>query len=82
MSEEFKDNLEVTEDVTGMQEKMTGEALPQEEISQEYIPETVHEEPVVEIEPQVQPEAVLTQAEDGSWRHADNSPFSPFIVIL
>jgi len=80
MSEEFKDNLEVTEDVTGMQEKMTGEALPQEEISQEYIPETVHEEPVVEIESQVQPEAVLTQAEDGSWRHADNSPFSPFYV--
>lgn len=63
MSEEFKDNLEVTEDTI-----------------EEYIPETVHEEPVIEIEAEVQPEAVLTQAEDGSWRHADNSPFSPFYV--
>ena len=63
MSEEFKDNLEVTEDAV-----------------EEYIPETVHEEPVIEIEAEVQPEAVLTQAEDGSWRHAENSPFSPFYI--
>lgn len=63
MSEEFKDNLEVTEDAV-----------------EEYIPETVHEEPIIEIEPEVQPEAVLTQAEDGSWRHAENSPFSPFYI--
>lgn len=63
MSEEFKDNLEVTEDAV-----------------EEYIPETVHEEPVIEIEAEVQPEAVLTQVEDGSWRHAENSPFSPFYI--
>ena len=63
MSEEFKDNLEVTEDAV-----------------EEYIPETVHEEPVIEIEAEVQPEAVLIQAEDGSWRHAENSPFSPFYI--
>lgn len=63
MSEEFKDNLKVTEDAV-----------------EEYIPETVHEEPVIEIEAEVQPEAVLTQAEDGSWRHAENSPFSPFYI--
>lgn len=31
-------------------------------------------------EEKVQPEAILTQVEDGSWRHADNSPFSPFYV--
>jgi len=34
----------------------------------------------LEIETEVQQEAVLTQAQDGSWRHADNSPFSPFYV--
>ena len=57
MSEEFKDNVEMTESA-----------------------ETVQEEPVVEIKPEVQPEAIMTQAEDGSWRHAENSPFSPFYV--
>ncbi len=51
-----------------------------EEIIEEYIPETVHAEPVVEIEPEAQPEVVLTQAEDGTWRHAEDSPFSPFYV--
>ncbi len=77
MSEEFKDNLEVTEDAVEMPEEISEVVQQQEE---EYIPETVHEEPVIEVEAEVQPEAVLTQAEDGSWRHADNSPFSPFYV--
>ena len=81
MSEEFKDNLEVTEEPVGMQEETTEVVQPQEEEPvEEYIPETVHEEPIIEIEPEVQPEAVLTQAEDGSWRHAENSPFSPFYI--
>ena len=81
MSEEFKDNLEVTEESVGMQEETTEVVQPQEEEPvEEYIPETVQEEPVIEIEPEVQPEAVLTQAEDGSWRHAEDSPFSPFYV--
>ncbi len=81
MSEEFKDNLEVTEDVVEMSEEIS-EAVQQqeEETAEEYIPETVIEDPVVEVETEVQPEAVLTQAEDGSWRHAENSPFSPFYV--
>lgn len=51
-----------------------------EEAVEEYIPETVTEEPVVEVETEVQQEVLLTQAEDGSWRHAENSPFSPFYV--
>lgn len=58
MNEEFKDNLEVTEETVEMQEEITEAVQPQEE----------------------EPEALLTQAEDGSWRHAENSPFSPFYV--
>ncbi len=42
--------------------------------------ENVYEEPVIEIEAEPQPEAVLEQASDGVWRHADDSPFSPFYV--
>lgn len=81
MSEEFKDTMGVTEESVGMQEETTEVVQPQEEEPvEEYIPETVQEEPVIEIEPEVQPEAVLTQAEDGSWRHAEDSPFSPFYV--
>lgn len=78
MNEEFKENLEVTE------EKVQKDAVhmesQQEDTVEEYIPETVHAESVVEIEPEVQPEAVLTQAADGTWRHAEDSPFSPFYV--
>jgi len=51
-----------------------------EETTKEYIPETVLEESVIAVEPGIQTEAVMTQAEDGSWRHAENSPFSPFYV--
>lgn len=63
-----------------MNEEFNEKIEAQEEIVEEYIPETVHEEPVIDIEPEVQPEAVLTQAEDGSWRHSEDSPFSPFYV--
>lgn len=63
-----------------MNEEFNEKIEVQEEIVEEYIPETVHEEPIIDIEPEVQPEAVLTQAEDGSWRHAEDSPFSPFYV--
>ena len=80
MSEEFKDNLEVTEGVNEFQEvvPVTGQTV--EETTEDHIPETVIEEPVVEVTAEVQPEAIMTQAEDGSWRHAENSPFSPFYV--
>lgn len=63
-----------------MNEELNESLEVTEEAVEEYIPETVHEEPVIEIEAEVQPEAVLTQAEDGSWRHAENSPFSPFYI--
>jgi len=63
-----------------MNEEFNEKIEAQEEIVEEYIPETVHEEPIIDIEPEVQPEAVLTQAEDGSWRHSEDSPFSPFYV--
>ena len=85
MSEEFKDNLEVTETEDIVEEEIVQEEVIQEEaepeeIMEEHIPETVIEEPAVKVEPEVQPEAIMTQAEDGSWRHAQNSPFSPFYV--
>ena len=63
-----------------MNEELNESLEVTEDAVEEYIPETVHEEPVIEIEAEVQPEAVLTQAEDGSWRHAENSPFSPFYI--
>ena len=60
--------------------KEFNEKLDVNEITEEPIPEEVCEEPVVEAEAEESQEAVLTQAEDGSWRHAENSPFSPFYV--
>lgn len=80
MNEEFKENLEVTETEEMVPEEAVNTQLQEEEAVEEHIPETVYAEPVIEVEPEVQPEAVMTQAEDGSWRHADNSPFSPFYV--
>lgn len=80
MNEELNENLEVQEEPTEMQEVVAETEQLQEEITEEYIPETVCEEPVIEIEPEVQPEAVLARAEDGSWRHTEDSPFSPFYV--
>ena len=81
MNEEFNEKMEVTEEPVKKQEEMEEAVLPpEEEPVEEYIPETVQEEPVIEVEAEVQPEAVLTQAEDGSWRHAEDSPFSPFYV--
>lgn len=46
----------------------------------EELRDDIYEEPIIEIETIPQPEAVLTQAEDGSWRHTEDSPFSPFYV--
>lgn len=63
-----------------MNEELNESLEVTEEAVEEYIPEEVQEDPVIEVEPEVQPEAVLTQAEDGSWRHAENSPFSPFYI--
>ena len=85
MNEEFIGNLEVTgtEEVIQenvAQEEIVYEEVQAEEIPEEHIPETVHAEPVIEVTSEVQPEAIMTQAEDGSWRHAENSPFSPFYV--
>ena len=80
MNEEFKGNLEVTEAADELQEMISETGKNGEETAEEYIPETVLAEPVIGVESEVQPEALLTQAEDGSWRHADNSPFSPFYV--
>ena len=81
MSEEFNENLEVTEEPVKKQEEIEEAVQMQEEKQvEEYIPETVQEEPVIEVEAEVQPEAVLEQAQDGSWRHAEDSPFSPFYV--
>lgn len=42
--------------------------------------ENVYADPVLEIEVENQPESILEQMEDGSWRHTENSPFSPFYV--
>lgn len=39
-----------------------------------------HAEPMVNMEEEVRPESILVQREDGSWEHAENSPFSPFYV--
>lgn len=81
MNEEFNENMDVAEETAEVQEDISDTTqLYTEEITEEYIPETVHEEPVIEVEAEEQPEALLTQAEDGSWRHAENSPFSPFYV--
>ena len=74
MNEEFNEKLEVTEEIAEAVQSQ------EEEPIEEYIPETVYEEPVIEVETEAQPEALLTQAEDGSWRHNDNSPFSPLYV--
>lgn len=63
-----------------MNEELNESLEVTEEAVEEYIPEEVQEEPVIEVEPEVQPEELLTQAEDGSWRHAENSPFSPFYI--
>lgn len=71
MNEERNENLEVQEEIV--------EPVA-EERTEEYVPETVHEESVIEIEVENQPESVLEQAADGSWRHAEDSPFSPFYV--
>lgn len=74
MNEEFGENIEGTET-----EEIVHAQL-QEDAVEEDAPKPVHTESVVGITEEVQPEAILTQAEDGSWRHADNSPFSPFYV--
>ena len=39
-----------------------------------------HAEPLVSMEAELQTESILVQREDGSWEHAENSPFSPFYV--
>ena len=63
-----------------MNEELNESLEVTEEAVEEYIPEEVQEDPVIEVEPEVQPEELLIQAEDGSWRHAENSPFSPFYI--
>lgn len=75
MNGEFNESLEIKEELVEMTDEIVSE-----ETTEEYIPETVHAEPVIDVEANAQPEAIMTQAEDGSWRHADNSPFSPFYV--
>lgn len=91
MNEERNENLEVQEGMDeNMQENVTvedgtveepkmEEPVAEEEV-EEYVPETVHEESVIEIEVEPQQESVLEQAADGTWRHTEESPFSPFYV--
>lgn len=62
-----------------MEEANMEEPVTEEEV-EEYVPETVQEESVIEIEAEAQPEAILEQTEDGTWRHTEDSPFSPFYV--
>lgn len=81
MNEELKGTLEVQGE-----ENLSVEPVMQEETvatvpEVEYdMGDNVHVEPVIEIEAEAQPEVVLTQASDGAWRHAENSPFSPYYV--
>lgn len=95
MNEELKGTLEVHEEESmveaGLEETSAiAETIVTEEMEQSVIetaPEieynlgdNVHVEPVIEIEAEPQPEAVLEQSSDGVWRHTDDSPFSPFYV--
>ena len=82
MSEELRDTLEVQGEETIVLEPVLHETIVTEEVSElEYeLGDNVHVDPVIEVEAEPQPEAVLEQASDGSWRHADDSPFSPFYV--
>jgi len=86
MDEELRDNLEKQgeENMSTCEasaEAVTEDAVPEEAVTDEVMTEeAVYTEPVIDIQAQEQPESVLEQAEDGSWRHAENSPFSPFYV--
>ena len=75
MDEELRDNLEAQ----GEESVLIKEDIAESE-TESVVEEDVYAEPVIEIQAEVQPESVLEQAEDGSWRHAEDSPFSPFYV--
>lgn len=75
MDEELRDNLEVQ----GEESVLVKEDIAESE-TESVVEEDVYAEPVIEIQAEEQPESVLEQAEDGSWRHAEDSPFSPFYV--
>lgn len=48
---------------------------------QEYESEdSISAEPLIRIDTEELQESILVQREDGSWEHAENSPFSPFYV--
>lgn len=93
MNEELKDNLEMQEEESvpveaepvktemNISETENIEQQPEETEAMESVTEeNIQAEPLVKIESEQQPEAVLEQAEDGSWRHTEDSPFSPFYV--
>lgn len=53
---------------------------PAEPVLTDEAAKTAYEKPFIEMESEPKQEPVLEQAEDGSWRHAEESPYSPFYV--